>query len=88
MYLVYKPAECPAFQWWMFALGMLLIIFVFTSLWEHFTREKENRWFKTYYDLYIYFPERKAKVALITQENTIPTTQENLEQNDDGEQKS
>lgn len=88
MYLVHGPAECPAFQWWMFALVMLFIIFVFTSLWEHFTRKKENRWFKTYHDLYIYFPERKAKAALITQENTIPTTQENLEQNDDGEQKS
>ena len=56
MYLVHGPKELPAFQWWMFALSMLAIIFIFTSIWEHFTRKKEDRWFKTYKDLFTYIP--------------------------------
>lgn len=61
MYLVHGPYELPEFKWWMFALCMLFIIFVFTALWEHFTRRKEDRWFKNKQDLYIYFPQRKKK---------------------------
>ena len=59
MYLMHGPKELPVFKWWMFALAMLAIIFAFTSLWEHFTRKKEERWFKTYKDLFIYLPEKK-----------------------------
>lgn len=88
MYLVYGPAECPAFQWWMFALVMLFIIFVFTSLWEHFTRKKKKTDGLKLIMTFTYISPKKAKVALITQENTIPTRQENFQQNDDSEQKS
>lgn len=42
---------------------MLAIIFIFTSLWEHFTRKKEDRWFKKVDDLYIYFPKRQKKTV-------------------------
>ena len=59
MYLVHGPHELPAFKWWMFALSMLALIFIFTSLWEHFTKKKEDRWFKSIKDLFIYIPERK-----------------------------
>lgn len=61
MYLVHGPYELPEFQWWMFLICMLAIIFIFTSLWEHFTRKKEDRWFKKVDDLYIYFPKRQKK---------------------------
>lgn len=55
MYLVHGPHELPEFQWWMFAICMLVIIFAFTALWELCTRKKENRWYKTTKDLQIYF---------------------------------
>lgn len=59
--------------------GYVIYYFRFyITLGTFYKKKKENRWFKTYHDLYIYFPERKAKVALITQEKTIPTTQEKL----------
>ena len=51
MYLVHGPHELPVFKWWMFALSMLTLIFIFTSLWEHFTKKKEERWFKSIKDL-------------------------------------
>ena len=38
----------------------LALIFIFTSLWEHFTKKKEERWFKSIKDLFIYIPERKG----------------------------
>ncbi|MGM9858244.1 MAG: hypothetical protein ACI311_03235 [Bacilli bacterium] len=59
MYLVHGPYELPAFKWWMFALSMLLLIFIFTSLWEHFTKEKEKRWFKSIDNLFLYIPQKK-----------------------------
>lgn len=66
MYLVHGPVELPEFQWWMFALVMLVIIFAFTSLWEYFTRKKEDRWYKTYKDLYLYFPEKRIQNKVST----------------------
>lgn len=59
MYLVHGPVELPEFKWWMFAICMLLIIFAFTSLWELFTRKKENRWYKTKKDIFLYFPTKE-----------------------------
>ncbi|MGM9632737.1 MAG: hypothetical protein ACI3XL_06585 [Eubacteriales bacterium] len=56
MYLMHGPHELPVFKCWMFALSMLAIIFMFTTIWEHFTRKKEDRWFKTNKDLYRYIP--------------------------------
>ncbi|MGM9641914.1 MAG: hypothetical protein ACI3XI_01760 [Eubacteriales bacterium] len=56
MYLVHGPVELPVFKWWMFVISMLAIIFVFTALWEHFTRKKEDRWFRTAEDLFEYIP--------------------------------
>ena len=67
MYLVHGPNELPAFKWWMFVICMLALIFAFTSLWEYFTKPKEKRWYKTHEDLYLYFPKKKAKLALETQ---------------------
>ena len=61
MYLVHGPYELPEFQWWMFVICMLAIIFVFTSIWEYFTRKKEDRWYCNYKDIYIYFPEHKKR---------------------------
>lgn len=61
MYLVHGPAEMPEMQWWMIALLMLVIIFAFTTLWERFTRKKEDRWYKTAKDLEWYFPPKKSK---------------------------
>ena len=59
MYLVHGPYELPEFQWWMFALCMLAIVFAFTAIWELCTHKKEDRWYKTTKDIYIYFPHRK-----------------------------
>lgn len=61
MYLVHGPYELPVFKWWMFVLAMLAIIFTFTVLWEHFTRKKEERWFQTAKDLFLYIPCKKGK---------------------------
>ena len=43
-------------------------------IWEHFTRKKEDRWFKTSKDLFMYLPTRKVKNITTTQ-----TTQESLD---------
>lgn len=64
MYLVHGPVELPEFKWWMFLICMLLLVFTFTSLWEHFSRKKEERWFKTSKDLYIYFPQKRKNIDL------------------------
>lgn len=61
MYLVHGPNELPEFQWWIFVICMLAIIFIFTMIWEFFTRKKENRWYKNKQDLYLYLPQRKGK---------------------------
>lgn len=61
MYLINGPEELPAFKWWMFVICMLVAIFAFTSLWEYFTRKKEDRWYCNYKDIYIYFPEHKRR---------------------------
>lgn len=75
MYLVHGPVELPEFKWWMFAIVMLLLIFIFTMIWEHLTRKKEDRWFKTSKDLFMYLPTRKVKNITTTQ-----TTQESLDE--------
>lgn len=59
MYLVHGPHEAPFFQWWMFALSFLILIFAFTAIWERFTRTKSERWYKTSKDLVWYFPPKK-----------------------------
>lgn len=59
MYLVHGPVELPVFKWWMFVLSMLAIIFVFTALWEHFSRKKEDRWFRTSENLFEYIPRKR-----------------------------
>ena len=60
MYLVHGPNEMPQMQWWMIALLMLLIIFVFTMIWEYFTRKDKNkRWYKSAKDLSEYFKIKK-----------------------------
>ena len=61
MYLTHGPIELPEFKWWMFALAMSAIIFIFTMIWEFFTRKKEERWYKTNKDLFIYLPIIKKK---------------------------
>lgn len=61
MYLVHGPVELPEFKWWMFVICMLAIIFVFTVIWEFFTRKKEDRWYNTHKDLYWYFPNKTDK---------------------------
>lgn len=61
MYLVHGPHELPEFQWWMFVICMLAIIFIFTSLWEFFTRKKEERWYKNTADLGLYFKKREKR---------------------------
>ncbi len=63
MYLVHGPVELPAFKWWLFVICMPVLIFAFTSLYEYFTRPKGKRWYKTYNDLYLYFPKKKIKLA-------------------------
>lgn len=65
MYLVHGPVEMPEMQWWMIALIMLFLIFVFTMGWEYFTRKKkEDRWYKTAKDLNQYFKIKKYEPAV------------------------
>lgn len=61
MYLRDGPWELPEFKCWMFALVMLTMIFIFTMLWENFSKKKEERWFKNTNDLGLYFPEKIFK---------------------------
>lgn len=42
MYLVYGPWELSEFKCWMFAIVMLALLFIFTSLWEHFVKKKRS----------------------------------------------
>lgn len=58
MYLMHGPKELPEFKCWMFALSMLAIIFIFTTLWEHFTVAKEDRWFNKKDNIFIYLPRK------------------------------
>lgn len=61
MYMFNGPVELPEFKWWMFVICMLAIIFVFTAIWEYFTRKKENRWYKSTSDINWYFTFKKDK---------------------------
>lgn len=61
MYLVHGPVELPEFKWWMFFIALTAIVFVFTCIWEYFTRPKAERWYKTSRDLQLYFPSKKTK---------------------------
>ncbi len=65
MYLVHGPNELPEFQWWMFALCMLLLIFIFTMIWEFFKRKKEDRWYKNTSDLNLYFKCKKKENKIV-----------------------
>lgn len=73
MYLVHGPKELPAFKWWMFVISMLAIIFLFTALWEHFTRKKEERWFHSNENLYEYVP--RMHKSLVEDTNSVVLTQ-------------
>ncbi|MGN1201606.1 MAG: hypothetical protein ACI4R8_05090 [Candidatus Caccovivens sp.] len=61
MYLVHGPHELPEFQWWMFVICMLAIVFAFTAIWEWCTRKKEDRWYHSTKDLSLYFKTKDNK---------------------------
>lgn len=55
MYLLHGPDELPAFHGGYFAIVMLVLIFIFTALFEQFSRKEEDRWYKSTSDIKLYF---------------------------------
>ena len=59
MYLLGGPAELPWFHGGYFAIAMILIIFIICAIYEHFTKEENNRWYKSKEDIYLYLKLNK-----------------------------
>ena len=72
MYLQYPPAEAPMLSCWSIAGLMILLIFIFTVIYEIFAYKKEQRFYKSTQFFWDYFPkpEKKNKPKLAASENS------------------
>ena len=71
MYLQHPPAEAPMFTCWSIAGLMILLIFIFTAIFEMFSYKKEQRFYKSTQFFWDYFPkpENKNKTKLVASKN-------------------
>lgn len=72
MYLQHPPAEAPMFTCWSISGLMILLIFVFTAIYEMFAYKKEYRFYRSLEGFWNYFPrpKKKDKAEVATSESS------------------